>query len=199
MTRVKICGLTRRDDAMLAIELGADAIGFVLEPGSARYLGEEIPKWISELPPIPVKVAVFGVVRGPVHQSAFDLVQASEWEVLAVPAPKRIHTLRIRPGQKADDFVQQSVNASALLLDAHKDGQYGGTGTKIDWDLAAEIVSRCDRPVLLAGGLNPDNVAEAVRRVRPFAVDVSSGVEAGPGRKDPGKLRAFFQAVRAAG
>ena len=141
MTRIKICGLTHRDDAMLALELGADALGFVLEPSSPRFLGEEVPKWVNELPPLPAKVAVFGVVRRPVHLSAFDLVQGAEWEVLAVPAPKRIHTLRIRPGQKADDFVQQSVNASALLLDAHKDGQYGGTGTRIDWDLAAEIAS----------------------------------------------------------
>ncbi len=196
MIRVKICGLTRREDAMLAADLGADALGFILEPTSPRYIGEVLPKWLSELPPMPVKVAVFGVVSRPVHRSIFDLVQGSEWEVLSEAHAKRIHTLRVRPGQRADDFMQQSVNAAALLLDSHKDGAYGGTGIKLDWDLAAEIVSRADRPVILAGGLTPDNVAEAIRRVRPFAVDVSSGVESSPGIKDPVRMRDFIQAAR---
>ncbi len=198
MTRVKICGLTQPDDARLAIELGADALGFILEPASPRFIGETVPKWINELPPFPARVAVYGVVRGQVAQSAFDLVQGAEWETHPLPAPKRIHVIRLRPGQSAADLTQQTVNASAILLDAFREDAYGGTGHRVDWDIAAEIVQRAARPVILAGGLTPDNVAEAVRRVRPFMVDVSSGVEREPGLKDHGKLRDFIEAARGA-
>lgn len=115
-----------------------------------------------------------------------------------MPAAKRIHVLRLRAGQKADDLIQQTVNASAIMLDAYKDGAYGGTGHTVDWGVAAEIVARSERPVILAGGLTPENVAEAVRRVRPFAVDVASGIEKEPGVKDPYKMAAFIDAARSA-
>ncbi len=199
MTLVKICGLTRVQDAELAADLGADALGFVHEPSSPRYIDEERDiKWIERLPPFALKVAVFGRVTRTVPLGVFDHVQGAEWEVYPVPYPKRLHVLRLRPGQKAQDLVNQTVNATALVLDAHKEGAYGGTGQAVDWDLAAEIVQRAERPVILAGGLTPDNVAKAIERVRPYAVDVSSGVESLPGMKDPIKLRDFIQAAKSA-
>jgi len=199
VTRIKICGLTRPQDASLAIDLGADAVGFVHEPTSPRYIGGEGElKWIERLPPFAIKVAVFGRVDRTVPLGVFDLVQGVEWDVYPVPFPKRIHALRLRKEQRPGDLVNQTVNASALLLDAYRDGQYGGTGHTVDWDMAAEIVQRSERPVILAGGLTPENVGDAVRRVRPYAVDVSSGIESSPGMKDPVKLRDFIQAVRSA-
>lgn len=196
MTRVKICGLTNYKDALLAIELGADAIGFVHEPSSPRCIGDFDLDWIQKLPPIPIKIAVFGKVHGPAFAGLFDLVQGVEWTEYPEPATKRIHVLRVRSGQRASDFQQLTVNSSAILLDAFKDGEYGGTGLTVDWDLAAEIVQCADRPVILAGGLGPDNVAEAVRRVRPFMVDVSSGIEERSGLKDAHKMADFIAAAK---
>lgn len=198
MTRVKICGLTNYKDAELAIELGADAIGFVHEPSSPRCIGDFDLDWLKKLPPVPVKVAVFGKVFGPAFAGLFDLIQGAEWQDYPEPATKRIHVLRVREGQKARDFEQLTVNSSAILLDTYKDGAYGGTGHTFDWNVAAEIVQCADRPVILAGGLNPDNVAEAVRRVRPFMVDVSSGIEDRPGLKDARKLADFIAAAKEA-
>lgn len=198
MTRVKICGLKRRQDAELAIEFGADALGFIMEPTSPRCIEEFDLKWIEKLPPFPVKVAVFGKVDRTVPREIFDAVQGVEWEVYSTGYPKRLHAIRLRKGQRADDIIHLTVNASALVLDGYKDGAYGGTGTTVDWDVAAEIVQRTSMRVILAGGLTPDNVADAVRRVRPFAVDVSSGIEAELGIKDPGKIRAFIEAAKGA-
>ncbi len=199
MTRIKICGLTQARDAELAAELGAHALGFVHEKTSPRYVGDDLPAWIGRIAPFVPKVAVFGRVDRPALKSVFDLVQGAEWDVYPEAAAKRLHTLRLRPGTKAADLVQQTVDAAALVLDAHHETSYGGTGQRLDWDLAAEIVQRAVRPVILAGGLTPENVADAIRRVRPYAVDVSSGVEDGrPGLKDPQKLRDFIQAAREA-
>ena len=198
MIKVKICGLTRQQDAELACALGADAIGFIHERTSPRFIGDEIEPWMNRLPPLVLKVAVFGKVDRSPHKGVYDLVQGVEWNEFPESANTRIHVIRLRTGQKASDLTQQMVNASAILLDAYKEDAYGGTGHVVDWDLAAEIVQRAERPVILAGGLNPDNVAQAVRRVRPYAVDVSSGIEDRPGIKDSIKLRDFIQAAREA-
>lgn len=198
MTRVKICGLTNYKDAELAIELGADAIGFIHEPSSPRCIGEFDLEWLKVLPPIPVKVAVFGRVNRPAFAGIFDLVQGSEWQEYPEPATKRIHTIRVRPGQRPSDFAQLTVNSTAILLDAYKDGAYGGTGETIDWGFASEFVQCAERPVILAGGLNPDNVALAIERVRPFMVDVSSGIEEKVGLKDLAKMRDFIQSAKQA-
>ena len=198
MTRVKICGLTNFKDAELAIEFGADAIGFVHEPSSPRCIGDFDLEWLKALPPVPIKVAVFGKVVRPAFPGIFDLVQGVEWEEYPEPFTKRIHVLRVRPGQKTTDFAGLTVNSAAILLDAHKEGTYGGTGLTIDWGFAAEFVQCSERPVILAGGLNPGNVAEAVQRVRPFMVDVSSGIEEKSGLKDAIKMRDFIQAAKQA-
>lgn len=196
--RVKICGLTRAADARLAVDLGADALGFVLERTSPRFIGDEPPKWLLDLDPMIPRVAVFGRVDRAPHRTAFDIVQGAEWVEYPTAFARRFHTLRLRAGQRAEDFLHQTINASALLLDAYKEGQYGGTGHTVDWDLAAEIVQRSERPVILAGGLNPSNVAQAVRRLRPYAVDVSSGIESAPGIKDWDRLKEFLEAAKAA-
>ncbi|RYG25901.1 phosphoribosylanthranilate isomerase [bacterium] len=196
VTRVKICGLTNASDSEAAIDAGADALGFVFERSSPRFVGEGELVWLSVLPPVPVKVAVFGRVDRPVPKGLFDVVQGVEWEVFPEPAPKRIHSIRLRPGQKPQDVVDTLVHANLVVLDAFSQSGWGGTGERVDWDLAAEVVKLSHTPIMLAGGLTPDNVAEAVARVKPFGVDVSSGVEERPGVKDIGKVRAFVQAAK---
>ena len=196
VTRVKICGLTNAHDSEAAIDAGADALGFVFERTSPRFVGEGELAWLSVLPPVPVKVAVFGRVDRPVPKGLFDVVQGVEWEVFPEPAPKRIHAIRLRPGQKPQDVVDTLVHANLVVLDAFSQSGWGGTGERVDWELAAEVVRLSHTPIMLAGGLTPENVAEAVARVKPFGVDVSSGVEERPGVKDIGKVRAFVQAAK---
>ncbi len=196
VTRVKICGLTREDDARWAIECGADALGFIHEPASPRFIGEETPEWLAKLPVFPMKVAVFGRVNRTVPKTVFDAIQGVEWDEFPEPAPKRIHVIRLRNGQSARDLLSLTVNAGAIMLDAFHGGAYGGTGVRVDWEIAAEIVMMSAIPVILAGGLSPQNVHDAVRLVRPFAVDVSSGVEARPGVKDRHKVLDFICAAK---
>ncbi len=198
MMRVKICGLTNFKDAELAIEFGADAIGFNHEPSSPRCIGDFDLEWIKALPPLPMKIAVFGKVNRAAFPGIFDMVQGVEWDEYPEPSTKRIHVLRVRPGQKTSDFANLTINSSALMLDAYKDGVYGGTGLTLDWDFAAEFVQCAQRPVILAGGLNPNNVAEAVRRTRPFMVDVASGIEEKRGLKDAIMMRDFIQSAKQA-
>lgn len=195
---MKICGLTRPNDAELAIELGADALGFVHERSSKRFIGDGELKWIAALPPIPLKVAVFGVVDRPIVRGLFDAIQGVEWIVYPEPASKRIHVVRPREGQKPEDVMNGIVPASAIHIEAFSPEAYGGTGKRVDLSFAAEVVVRSHVPIILAGGLNPDNVAEVISIVRPFCVDVSSGVEEKPGIKDPIKMRDFIAAVRGA-
>jgi len=192
--------LTRAIDAELAIELGADAIGFIHERSSPRYIGDGELKWIAALPPLPIKVAVFGKVDRPAARGLFDLTQGVEWEHNWEPSTKRIHVIRPRPSQKPEDLMGGIVPAAAVLLDGYSEHAYGGTGKQVDLGLAKELVLRSNMPVILAGGLTPDNVGEIVKIVRPFAVDVSSGIEHEnrKGIKDHVKLKDFIQAVREA-
>ncbi len=196
VTRIKICGFTRPQDAETAIDLGVDALGFIHERTSPRFIGDGELKWVAALPPFPIKIAVFGVVDRPVAKGLFDVIQGVEWDVYPEPSSKRIHVVRPRPGQKAEDVMNGIVPASAILIDAFSTSAYGGTGKRVSLDFAAEVVAKSHVPIILAGGLDPDNVAEVIKVVRPFAVDVSSGVEAKPGVKDPIKMRDFVQAVR---
>jgi phosphoribosylanthranilate isomerase len=178
--------------------LGSDALGFNFERTSPRFIGDGELKWISALPPIPIKIAVFGVVDRPVAKGLFDVIQGVEWNVYPEPATKRIHVVRPREGQRPEDVMNDVVPATAILIDSFSPDMYGGTGKRVNLSFAAEIVARSKVPIILAGGLTPDNVAEVTRIVRPFAVDVSSGIEEKPGIKDPIKMRDFIQAVRGA-
>jgi phosphoribosylanthranilate isomerase len=216
LARVKICGLTRFEDAEFALENGADAIGFVYEPSSPRYIGNDTD--LAMMPfrfsPFAVTVGVYGHLQTPVDPCMvaqyvrLDASRLSMREKLA-----KVDFRQLRPAvvsfRVGSDFdpaeVVRSIravhretpNMHAALLDASDPAQFGGTGMRIDWDRAAEVVTELDViPVVLAGGLTPDNVGEAVRLVKPYAVDVSSGVEESPGIKDLSKVRDFLQAAR---
>ncbi len=197
VTRIKICGLTQKDDALLAVELGASALGFVQEPSSKRFIHPK-PDWIAKLPVFVTRVAVFGGVPAAFDLTYFDAIQGMGVRALSYSGHK-VATVRCGAGASADALIKAASAGDAILLDAAVEGHFGGTGVLADWDVAAEVVKKSKKPVILAGGLTPYNVAEAIAKVRPYAVDVSSGVESAPGMKDPIKLKAFFEAVKAAG
>lgn len=203
--RVKICGLTNANDAVAAAEAGADALGFMFFAGSKRNVSfSDAAAIIRELPPLVAKVGVFvnataEEIRRAVDETGIDTLQLHGEETpefCAQFAPlKVVKAFRLRDRDSLHDC--QQYPAHAWLLDSFVDGAHGGTGITADWNLAAEAV-QLHRHVILAGGLRAETVAEAVRRVRPFAVDVSSGVEFAPGRKDAAKVRAFIENVRGA-
>ncbi len=203
MTRVKICGITSAEDALAAVEAGADALGFVFAPGTPRLVPPETAERIvAGLPPFVTAVGVF--VDQPLEEvlriAARCNLQAvqlhgDEPEAFSRRIPlKVIKALRVR--DVPDLRPIPTYPAHAFLLDAFVEGQAGGTGALISWDLA--VHAKGHAPIILSGGLRPETVALAVRRVRPYGVDVSSGVEAGPGRKDHQKVREFIAAVRQA-
>lgn len=196
MTRVKICGLTRAEDVELAVELGAYAVGFVLEPSSPRCVGlADVADLIEAVPLYVARVAVMGPFQPGPHLASFDAVQALGVRRSDLEASQRaIAVYRVGGG---DPFPDQD-ETDAVLLDAFKEGEYGGTGHKLDFSKAKRAMADAVRPVIVAGGLDHENVGNAIKELRPFAVDVSSGVEAEPGIKDPDRLRAFFEAVRTA-
>ena len=206
-TRVKICGITHPDDAALAIQAGADALGLNFYPGSPRCLDpREDGEWLRRLPPSTPRVAV--VVNASPEEIArllgeglADAVQlhgdedAEFCRELAARGTAFIKAIRIR-----DDSALLNVErfgTDDLLVDAFHPKAYGGTGEAVDWNLAARFAER-HRRTILAGGLRPDNVAAAIRQVRPYAVDVASGVERSddPRRKDAEKMKTFFASVR---
>ncbi|MCX7800664.1 MAG: phosphoribosylanthranilate isomerase [Fimbriimonadales bacterium] len=196
MTRIKICGLTRPADVELAVELGADAVGFVLEPTSPRCVDlESLPDLLRWVPEGVDAVLVYGPPPASLPEARFSAVQS----LPPRPAAGRwLGCLRLGPKFRLGSLPRELEPAEAVVLDAFDRGSYGGTGRTVDWEAAAAVVGAWPKPVVLAGGLAPENVAEAVRRVRPWGVDVSSGVEARPGVKDPARLAAFVQAVREA-
>jgi phosphoribosylanthranilate isomerase len=201
--RVKICGITNPEDAHHAISCGADALGFVFFPGSPRYIAPDMARQIIvELPPLVNVVGLFvnedpGRIRETVELCGLNTVQlhGDETPEQCSYVPCRvIKALRLKQQMPAEVFSAYKV--SALLLDAFIPDQFGGTGHLCDWEQAAIVASR--HRVILAGGLNCENVATAVRRVRPFGVDVSSGVEKYPGVKDPEKVARFIRAAKEA-
>jgi len=203
--KVKICGITNLNDAIAAAEAGADAVGFIFHDRSPRFVAIEAAAEIARaLPPFIIKVGVF--VNAPeefVHRAIADcglnLLQfhGSESPAYCIQfGLMSMKAFRIRDGKSLLAIPQYKTDA--WLLDAYSSESLGGTGEKFDWDLAVEA-QNLGRPIFLAGGLTPQNIADAVRRVRPYAVDVSSGVEAVPGKKDHAKLKAFIQAAKAAG
>jgi phosphoribosylanthranilate isomerase len=197
MVRVKICGNRTLDDAMAAVQNGADAVGFVFYPKSPRSVEPKTAAdIISRLPPFVVPVGVFvnedpAVVRGIMEECRIPLAQLHGDETpqycleLGWPVLKAI---RVRDQRDLERMALFQVNG--FVLDAFVEGVPGGTGVTVDWDMVAD--AQMLGPVILAGGLTPDNVVEAIRLVRPYGVDVSSGVEVSPGVKDHAKVRAFI-------
>jgi phosphoribosylanthranilate isomerase len=196
VTRVKICGLTRPEDVELAVSLGAYAVGFVLEPSSARFVGlGQVAALLEAVPPFVARTAVMGPFEPGPHLASFDAVQAIGARRSLLEASQRAIAV-YRVGSR-DPFPDQD-EADAVHLDAHAEGKFGGTGTALDLTTAKRAMADAVRPVVVSGGLTPETVAQVVRDLRPYAVDVSSGVESEPGVKDAGRLRAFFEAVREA-
>jgi len=204
-TRVKICGITRLEDARLAVELGASALGFNFYPRSPRYIPPAAASAIiRQLPPFVMSVGVFADETDAEHLCG--IVREAQVGVVQLHGPRFppangnpgnyrvILAVPIRDRLEPERFTGSGV--SAFLLDAFDPELIGGTGKTIDWAVARE--AKKFGPVILAGGLTPENVGEAIRQVKPFAVDVASGVESAPGKKDPAKLRAFFAAVERA-
>jgi phosphoribosylanthranilate isomerase len=202
MTRVKICGITRVEDGLVAARAGADAIGLVFVAGSPRHVSLERAREIAHaLPPFVATVALFvnptvDEVEAVLNRVRPDFLQFHGEETpdfcrgFGVPWLK---AFRVRPGVDLLQSAAPHGDARGWLLDAWSAAAHGGTGERFDWNL---IPPDLPRPVVLAGGLTPANVAEAVRRVRPWAVDVSSGVEAEKGIKDAALIAAFIKEAR---
>jgi phosphoribosylanthranilate isomerase len=197
MVKVKICGNTNLDDTMAAVQAGADAVGFVFYKKSPRAVEPKTAaEIISRLPPFVVPVGVFvneelGTVRRILEDCNIPLAQLHGEEspqYCAELGRSVIKAIRLR--DRGDLERMTSYQVAGFVLDAFVEGVPGGTGVTIDWDLASE--AQVMGPIILAGGLTPDNVLEAVRQARPYGVDVSSGVEASPGRKEHAKVRAFI-------
>lgn len=202
---VKICGITRWQDAQAALDAGADALGFVFAPNSPRCLSPaEAAAITRRLPPSVLIVGVFvNATAAELHHirslCTLDILQLHGDETPAFCSSLGGHVWKAFRVQSADTLRSLPAFATdAWLLDSCVAGRSGGTGAAFNWDLAAQA-TLLDRPIILAGGLTPDNVAEAVQTARPFGVDVSSGVEAAPGKKDPQLIREFIAAARAAG
>lgn len=202
-TKVKICGITRLSDALAAVEAGADALGFMFFAGSKRNIAPAAAaQIIRALPPFVAKVGVFvnasaDTVRATVAECGLDTLQfhgEETPEFCRQFAPlKVVKAFRIQNADSLKPLPEYAVDA--WLLDSYVAGQRGGTGEKFNWDLAAQA-KELGRPVILAGGLTPENVADAVQQVWPYGVDVSSGVESAPGQKDAGMVRRFVEIVR---
>jgi phosphoribosylanthranilate isomerase len=199
--RVKICGIRSLEEALVALELGADAIGFNLWPRSPRYVdAEKARDIIAQLPPLMSCIGVFVNEKAEKIEEIAARARLDGIQLHGDESPEFCNALEqhrickaFRVGDGFDLKVFDSYRVNSFLLDAHVKGEYGGTGKHFDWSIAAEAARRA--PVILAGGLTSDNVAYAIRTVSPFGVDVCSGVEAEPGRKDPDKMRSFMEEV----
>ena len=194
---IKICGITRREDAEAAVAAGASAIGFVFWPNSPRFVDPYTARQIaSRLPAFVTPVGVFvnqplQYVKAVASLVRLGAVQLHGDETPADAAALSTPVIKAVPADSAPSNMWPA--STLLLLDVHDPVKRGGTGRTIDWTAAAALAAQ--RKILLAGGLTPDNVAEAVARVRPFGIDVSSGVERAPGIKDHQRLRALFEAM----
>ncbi|MBK6619210.1 MAG: phosphoribosylanthranilate isomerase [Nitrosomonas sp.] len=201
--RIKICGITRLEDALAAVASGADAIGFVLWEQSARFIAPvDIRKIVESLPPF---VHAVGVYVNPERAWVEESITTANLSLLQFHGDESpefcsqfhlpyIKAFRVREGLDLLQCARRYANARGLLLDAYRAGMPGGTGQVFDWKLIPAALSV---PWVLSGGLHPENIIEAIRQTRPPAVDVSSGVELAPGIKDINKIAAFMQGVRA--
>ena len=200
-TRVKICGITRVEDALMAVNAGADAIGLVFYASSSRYVTIlQAQRIVAALPPFVSVVALFVnattiEIETTLAQVRIDIVQfhgdetPAQCQQIKLPYYKAI---RVKADTNLLQYALKIETAKALLLDTYTEAAFGGTGQVFDWNL---IPKNMTKPVILAGGLVPENVALAIRQVKPYAVDVSGGVEQSKGVKDAAQIAAFMQAV----
>jgi phosphoribosylanthranilate isomerase len=202
MVRIKICGITNLEDALLAAELGANALGFIFYAKSPRSVAPEAAREIiRQLPPLVLSVGVFvneeaATVRDLAAAVGLDWVQLHGTETpeyCCSLGHRVLKGFRMQAEESLQDLQAYQGAVQAFLLDTYKQGQTGGTGETFDWELARKAKEY--GAIVLAGGLTAANVARAIEVAQPQAVDVASGVEAAPGKKDPEKLRAFFEAI----
>ena len=210
MVKVKICGITNLTDALVAAKAGADLLGFVFYPKSPRYIeperAKEIIRATRHASPVIRFVGVFvneslDRVRAVMEFAQLDLAQLhgnESAEIIGALSPRAYKSLRPRDANEAELLITNyravTLGAPAFIVDAFDEKKFGGTGVHADWDIAANIAR--EFPILLAGGLNASNVVDAIQRVQPWGVDVSSGVERAPGLKDHTKVREFIENVK---
>jgi phosphoribosylanthranilate isomerase len=203
VTHIKFCGMTRTEDLVAAAELGVSAVGFVLVPQSPRFVRARVAAHLrAKLPASLTVVALFQNAESKLVETSIealkpDVLQFHGDESAAFCAGFGVpywKAVSMRPPPDLAALAREYEGAAALLLDSHPAGALGGTGQRFDWNAVAPI----DTPIVLAGGLDAGNVGAAIRRVKPYAVDVSSGIERAPGVKDSAKMRDFVEAVRAA-
>lgn len=200
-TRVKICGITRPEDAVAAAELGVDAIGLVFYPKSTRNIDvDRANEILSAVPPFVTSVALFLDARSDfvahiLNSVPIDIIQFHGDECPAdcgTFGRPYLKAIGMKGGVNVQAYADTYPDAQGYLLDSHAVGEAGGTGTRFDWASTPQL----NKPVILAGGLSPDNVAEAIRLARPYALDISSGVESAPGIKDRDLMKLFMTEVR---
>jgi len=202
MTEIKICGITRLEDALIAAECGTDALGFIFYPRSPRYISPEKAKeLVRRLPPEVTRVGVFvneavETVKEIRTFCGLDLLQlhGDESPDYCRQFPSSLLIRAVFPRSEEELSLLEQYSCRAILLDSREGALYGGTGRPSNWVLGARIRERF--PLILAGGLNPGNILEAMKAVSPHAVDICSGVETVPGIKDPEKIRAIIAGVR---
>lgn len=200
MVKVKVCGITNLKDALAAAEMGADALGFVFAPSPRRVTPPHVAQIAAALPPFICKVGVFvdntlQEVTATVESCSLDLAQlhgSESPEFCQALFPRVIKSFRVRDESVLAQLAQYEI--SAYLLDSYHEALSGGTGVSFDWEIARKAGQY--GLIILSGGLNPANVRRAITEAQPFAVDVSSGVEASPGVKDHAKLRTFIEEAK---
>jgi len=201
MTRVKFCGFTHQDDVAQAVALGADALGFVFYGPSSRYVSPEHAQTLTRsVPAFVTRVGLFVNEEAETVQRIFELARLNLIQYHGEESPEfcdaiglpYIKAFRVRKGMDLRTEMDRYPHASGFLLDAYVKGQPGGTGERFDW----ELIPQSHAPIILAGGLTPDNAKDAIDQVAPWALDVSGGVETKPGRKDPDKMARFMNACR---
>lgn len=206
MTKVKICGITNLEDALHAVECGADYLGFNFYEKSPRYVA---PGTVNDIvSKLPIGIRSVGVFVNTLADDVIDIAIRSDVNVVQLHGDEKpcdaelvqitlgLHVIKaFRIGETFGVDSVREFEECSVLVDASMPGQFGGTGRIADWKVARELVNNGHR-VYLAGGLNAKNVADAIRAVRPYAVDVASGVESSPGKKDPRKVEAFIKTVR---
>jgi phosphoribosylanthranilate isomerase len=206
MVKVKICGITNLEDALTATGAGADVLGFILYPKSKRFIkAKDVRKITLNLPPFILKVGVF-VNEDPrnvleiLSYAHLDFAQLhgdeTPEECEYIGANRVIKVFRLKEVSEVEKIEPYIGKIRAILLDTYSKDSYGGTGKTFNWEIAKAVKERFDIPVILSGGLNLENVAKAIREVNPYAVDVSSGVETEPGKKDYKKVEAFVKAAK---
>jgi phosphoribosylanthranilate isomerase len=199
--KIKICGITNLEDALIAAHMGADALGFIFVKESPRVISADAARdIIKKLPPFIITIGVFvdsteEEIRSIAEQTGIQCIQLhgnespADYSKISIPV---IKAFRVQPDFRAEVLLQYP--AAAYLLDTYVNGTAGGTGKTFDWDIA--ISAKAYGRVILAGGLTPNNIGEAIKKVQPYGVDISSGVESVPGKKDKRKLQLLFKAIR---